>query len=133
VKNNLEVEMAQHPEELLQWAEEVSTHLAHLSKPVRWVLALYRFGMVVVGQCGRTTIAFFLAQVLGQSAETLERRLRESVSDAEDKKGDQRREMDVSTCFAPLLRWVISRWDDQEKRLALALDASNLGQLSMIG
>lgn len=120
--------MAQHPEELLQWADEVSTHLAHLSKPVRWVLALYSFGMVVVGQCGRTTIAFFLGQVLGQSTETVERRLRESVCDAQDKKGDQRCAMDVGTCFAPLLRWVISRWDDQERRLAVALDASNLGQ-----
>lgn len=120
--------MARHPDELLQWGEEVSTHLPHLSKPVRWVLALYSFGMVVVGQCGRTSIAFFLARLLEQSEASMERRLRESVYDAKDKRGTKRREIDVSTCFAPLLRWVVSQWANDEKRMAIALDASTLGQ-----
>jgi len=30
--------------------------------------------------------------------------------------------------FAPLLRWVLRWWSSDEQRLALAMDASNLGQ-----
>jgi hypothetical protein len=34
----------------------------------------------------------------------------------------------VTTCFASLLRWILRWWDWQEQRLALALDATTLGQ-----
>jgi hypothetical protein len=84
--------------------------------------------MVMVGQSGQASIACFLALVLGKSENTLRQQLRESLYDAADKRGRQRRAVDVTLCFAPLLGWVLSWWASVEKRLALALDATTLGQ-----
>src|SRR5262249_14874401 len=44
---------------------------------------------------------------------------------ASAKSGTQRRQLDVTTCFAPLLAWTLKGWPSN--RLALALDATNLG------
>jgi hypothetical protein len=120
--------MSQHPPALSQWAKEVSTHLDHLSKTEAWVLALYSFGMVMVGHCGRDSIACFLGAVLDKAENTLRQQLRESLYEAEDKRGTRRQAVEVQTCFAPLLGWVLSWWESEERRLALALDASTLGQ-----
>jgi hypothetical protein len=51
------------------------------------------------------------------------------VCDAADKKGAHRQTLDVHSCFVPLLAWVLSAWPPSEKRLALAMDATSLGQL----
>jgi hypothetical protein len=40
------------------------------------------------------------------------------------KSGTQRQELDVTTCFAPLLAWILKGWPST--RLALALDATSL-------
>src|SRR5260221_2118886 len=53
-------------------------------------------------------------------------RLREWCYGTDDKKGHKRRELDVSTCFAPLLQWILSLWPADQPRLALALDATAL-------
>jgi hypothetical protein len=68
-----------------------------------------------------------LSLLEGQREDALRQRLRELTYAAVDKKGEQRQELDVSSCFGPLLRWVVSWWAADEKRLALALDASTLG------
>ena len=52
--------------------------------------------------------------------------MREWCYGADDKKGDKRRELDVSTCFAPLLQWILALWPADQPRLALALDATTL-------
>src|SRR4029453_16104681 len=51
--------------------------------------------------------------------------LREFCYEASAKRGRQRQTLDVTTCFVPLLRWVLSWWQGQH--LALALDATHLG------
>jgi hypothetical protein len=61
---------------------------------------------------------------LKQKVSNLEQRLREWCYDAGDKQGCQRQEVEVSSCFVPLLRWVVSLWSDT--RLALSLDATSL-------
>jgi len=114
---------------LSQWVATVSTHLPALSKPQATVLGLWSFGMVLSKSCGLTSVAVFLAAVLGCKEATLRQRLREWYRDAEDKKGAQRQTLDVSSCFGPLLTWVLSAWPPNEKRLALAMDATSLGQL----
>lgn len=116
---------------LRSWVVTVSTHLPHLSKPQAVVLALWSFGMVLAQSCGLTSVAAALAPMLGQKENTVRQRLREAYQDANDKKGAggkgvQRRELDVTTCFAPLVRWVLSAWPANERRLALALDATSL-------
>ena len=58
----------------------------------------------------------------------MRQRLREITYEAGDKRGRQRREVDVTLCFAPLLRWVLRLWDSPTHDLALALDATTLRQ-----
>ncbi len=56
---------------------------------------------------------------------TTEQRLREWCYAAKDKAGQKRQELDVTTCFVPLLQWVISLWTGNV--IALAIDATTLG------
>jgi hypothetical protein len=120
--------MCHHPDSLSQWAYEVSTHLPGLTRCQAMVLAMYSYGTVILRCCGLSVISTFWAEVRGQSPNTLRQRLRESLYDAKDKRGEQRYEVDVTTCFAPLLQWILEWWGSDEQRLALALDATTLGQ-----
>ncbi len=117
------------PAGLSQWAETVSTHMAHLSKPVATVLALWSFGMVMTKSCGLSTVAGLVADLLQQRENSVRQRLREWYWDAADKQGQKRRQLEVAESFVPLLHWVLSYWPSHEKRLALAMDATNLTQL----
>jgi hypothetical protein len=116
------------PAGLSQWEQTVSTHRPALSPAQATVLALWSYGMVLARSCGITAGAALLAPLLGAKETTLRQRLRAWCYDAEDKRGTKRQQLDVSTCFAPLLRWVLAWWPAGEKRLALAMDASTLGQ-----
>jgi hypothetical protein len=117
------------PAGLSQWVETVSIHMPHMSRPVASVLALWSFGMVMSRSCGLTTVAGFLAGLLTQPENTVRQRLREWYRDAEDKRGEKRRQLDVAESFVPLLVWLLSYWPSTEKRLALAMDATTLAQL----
>jgi hypothetical protein len=117
-----------YPPELLTWVEEVSSHLPHLSTSQAQVPAWYSFAVSIVQSCGLSHVSGFLGYLLGQSEETVRQRLRESLYDAQDKRGSNRREVDVVACFAPLLHWVVSRWNSPDGWLFLALDATTLRQ-----
>jgi len=106
----------------------VQTHLPHLTKPVSTVLALWSLGMVLARSCGLTSVACTVAGVLGKNEDAARQQLREWCYDKEDKRGAHRQHWEVSTCFGPLLRWVLTWWDPTERRLALAMDATTLGQ-----
>ena len=113
---------------LSQWETIVSTYLPTLSRSQATVLALWSFGMVLARSCGITSVAALLAPLLGAKEPTVRQRLREWCYDAADKRGAKRQDLDVTTCFAPLLRWVLAWWPSDEPRLVLAMDASTLGQ-----
>lgn len=115
-----------HSEPLSQWMETVSTAFPKLSQPQAKELAFWSYGMVLAKACGITVVCAALAFQLGCSEASLVQRLREWCYGAQDKKGDKRRELEVSTCFAPLMRWLLSWWPADEPRLALALDATTL-------
>src|SRR6266513_3373172 len=115
-----------YPEPLSQWRETVSSAFPNLSLPQVTVLALWSYGMVLAKSCGITLVCAVLALQLGCSEARLVQRLREWCYGAKDKKGDKRRELDVSTCFAPLLKWILAWWPADQPRLALALDATTL-------
>jgi len=85
--------------------------------------------MVMTQSCGLTSVSAFLADLLQQRENTLRQRLREWYREAEDKRGTQRQAFDVHESFVPLLRWVLSYWPQDEKRLALAMDATTLAQV----
>ncbi len=115
-----------HPDPLSQWIETVSTMLPKLSRPQAKVLAYWSYGMVLARSCGITLVCAALALQVGSSEQSLLQRLREWCYSAGDKKGQKRRELDVSTCFGPLLQWILAWWPADHPRLALALDATTL-------
>ena len=80
--------------------------------------------MVMTGSCGLTTVSVFLATVMRQKENTVRQRLKEWYKNAEKKKGEKRQQLDVTTCFGPLLSWILSWWQSEEKQLANAIDAS---------
>jgi hypothetical protein len=115
-----------HQGALSQWQETVSRHLPHLSRPQAVVLAMWSFALIFVEHSGMTLVGAWLAELLGDSEGAWRQRLREWCYDAVDKKGEQRAQVEVQTCFGPLLSWILEWWKTGEKRLALALDASSL-------
>jgi hypothetical protein len=120
--------MSPYPKSITRWAEQVNSHLPHLSRPQAWVLALWSYAVQTLQCCGQSQVSYFLAQLLEQKPNTLRQRLREWTWDKAAKQGAQRQEVDVAACFAPLLAWVLSGWPTGERRLALALDATSLKQ-----
>lgn len=109
-----------------RWIRTVSTHLPHLSKCQAVVLAMWSYGMVLARSCALTAVVLILAPLLGYKENTLRQRLREWYYGAKDKKGKKRKELEVSSCFAPLLKWILSMW--HSKQLALVLDVTTLGE-----
>lgn len=116
--------MSRH-EQLSEWTTTVSTNMPQLSKPQATVLALWSFGIAFTRSCGRGTVATFLALLLEQKLACLEQRLYDWCLNASDKAGGKRQDVDVTTCFVPLLRWIVLLWSGTQ--LALTIDASSLG------
>jgi hypothetical protein len=114
---------------LYQWNAQVTKHFPHLSKPMAAGLALWSLGIVLAKSCSLTAVAWALVPLLGQGFYTLRERLRDLYREAPAKVGARRHakrtHLDVATCWAPWLRWVLCDWRGQQ--LALALDATSLG------
>lgn len=108
------------------WRSTIMTHLPHLSKSQAIGLALWSLGMVLARSCALTAVSAFMAEGLRQRENTVRQRLREWCYEAPAKRDAKRQEVQVATCFAPLLAWVLSWW--QGRQLAIALDATTLGQ-----
>ena len=102
-------------DQVSQWEQTVSSCMPQLSRPQAKVLALWSMTMIVVGSCGTTLVGAWLSCTVGGSEESWRQRLREWCYDARDKKGAQRSEVVVCSCFRPLLRWVLSWWVDAGK------------------
>src|SRR5258708_6952711 len=116
------------PDRLSQWSQQVSIAFAHLSKPQVWGLVLWSAGIALSGTAGITQISALLALVLEQQEQTVFQRLREWYLDAKHKSGKKRRELDVTSCFAPLLRWIVRLWGNGNRQMVLVLDATTLGE-----
>lgn len=116
--------MPRHPP-LYQWTDRVATRFPELPAPTAKVLALWAYGLVLAHACGLSTVAVHLAAVLRRKANTVRQRLKEFYKPAAKKKGRRRTELDPAVCCGPLLRWITDGWP--ERRLALALDVTNVG------
>lgn len=114
------------PAALSAWIAELESVFPHLSKPQVKVLAQYSLGMALAGRCGLCCVAFALARWLDQTFDAARERLRDWYCGASDKSGRKRRELDVESCFAPLLAWVLRDWAGDE--LPVALDVTTLGE-----
>ena len=111
---------------LYQLNDIVGKRFTHLSKPMAGCLALWTLGMIVARSCSLTAVAWALEPILQQKFYTLRERLRDLYREAPAKAGVKRRDLDVRTCWAPWLTWVMDGWHG--KQLALAVDATSLGQ-----
>jgi hypothetical protein len=111
---------------LSEWTHELSNRMPHLSKPQVVVLALWSYGIALTKSCGRRTVAVLLALLLHTNEDAIEQRLQEWCCDAEDKSGKKRRALDVTTCFVPLLCWIVALWTGTA--IALTVDATALGE-----
>lgn len=88
--------------------------------------------MVISHSCGLTTVSSSLALLMGVKENSIRQRIREWYYAKDDKRGEGRCELEVSSSFVPLLRWILSWWPVNEKRLALAMDATNLGNVLVV-
>jgi hypothetical protein len=110
---------------LYSWIGQVVSAFPRLSRPQATVLALYSFGAILAHRCDLNSVAVTLAALMDVGYLTIRSRLQEFYQPASAKSGTRRRELDVATCFAPLLAWTLKGWPSN--RLALALDATSLG------
>jgi hypothetical protein len=120
-----QVEKMPYPTELDYWTEEVSTEFAQLSRTQAKVLALYSYGMAMTQHSGQTIVSTFLGLLLGQSIANLRQRLREWTYEGAQKRGEQRRTVEVAGHFAGLLSLILRYWH-KPKQLVLALDVTYL-------
>lgn len=117
-----------HNKYLKDWSKIVSHHFSHLSLPEVTGLATWSFGMVITRSSSLTRVSKFIAKINGEKSNTVKQRLKEWYQDSKAKKGKKRKELDVKKCFAPLLKWILSIWNSEEKWLPLAIDATYVGQ-----
>lgn len=110
-----------------QWQKQVGEWLPKLSGPQAKVLGLLSYGIVILNGCGLTRLSNGLAKIQKVPASGLRQRLREFYYEAEAKRGEKRRAVDVQVCFGDLLRTILRDWEGKQE-LALALDASTLGK-----
>jgi hypothetical protein len=99
------------------------TTAPHRTKPQATVLALWSFGIACTRSCGRSTVATFLALLLGQTVANLEQRLYAWCLDAKDKAGRTRIDLEVTSCFVPLLAWIVRLWTTTQIALTIAATA----------
>jgi hypothetical protein len=109
------------PSVCYQLEATLAEHLPELRPAQRRGLALWVYGAVLARSACQTAV---LAALLSTGhIETVRQRLREWLYDGPDRAAPCRSSLDVTLCFAPLLRWVLSWW--QGSSLALAIDATN--------
>src|SRR5215471_5676216 len=96
--------------QLYAWLAALTSAFPGLSAAEVRGLAWFSFGMVLAQSCSVTAVAVQLADLLGQKVDTVKQRLREWYCEAAAKAGRRRRQLDVRTCFSPLLRWVLRDW-----------------------
>lgn len=116
--------MPRHPQ-LYAWTQRIATHAPDHPPAQVAALAEWSFGLVLAHACGLSAVAVALAAVLGQAVNTTRQRLREWYQPAAAKAGRGRTELDPAGWTGPLVRWVTAGW--AERRVALALDVTNLG------
>ena len=114
-----------YPKELENWLEEVSSAFPNLNRRQKQVLALYSYGMALTKHCGQTIVCVFLALLLEIKSQNIRQRLKEFTYEAGQKRGVQRREVNVAAQFEPLLAWVIQQWTDKQK-LIFGVDVTYL-------
>src|SRR4051812_16109143 len=112
------------PPQLHPMEEALAERLPGLRPPRRRGLALWVLGAILARSACQSAV---LAALLPWAPyHALRQRLREWLRDGADKATPCAAQVEIETCFAPLLRWVLAWWRGRE--LALAIDATAHGE-----
>ena len=111
------------PRECCQVQQVIETHLPHLTQSQLTGLAWWVCGTILAGSACQNAVASALST--RGNWNNLRKYLREWLYDGGDRARPCKAELDVSLCFAPLLRWVLAWWCSG--RLALAVDPTLKG------
>ena len=111
------------PRETYQVQQTIETHLPHLSQPQLAGLVLWVCGAILAGSACQNAVASALSP--WRSWNNLRQYLREWLYDGSDRARPCKTQLDVTLCFAPLLRWVLTWW--VSGRLAVAIDPTLKG------
>jgi hypothetical protein len=90
-------------------------------------LATWSFGMVMTRSSSLTQVANFIAQIEEEPFQTVRSRLKEWYQPATAKKGSHRANLEVKSCFVPLLSWILDLLPPSQHQIALAIDATSIG------
>lgn len=113
------------PREAYPFHDALATHLPHLRPAQHRGLALWVLGTILAGSACQAAVLLALRPLVGPRAlHALRRRLHECFVAGAEKAVPCHPQLDVATCFAPLLRWVLAWWHGDT--LPLALDATYL-------
>jgi hypothetical protein len=113
---------------LKEWSKIVSARMPQLSIPEAIGLATWSFGMVMTRSSSLTQVTNFIAQIEEESFQTVRSRLKEWYQPAAAKKGSHRASLEVKSCFVPLLSWVLDLLPATQQQIALAMDATSIGE-----
>ena len=111
------------PRECCQVQQVIEAHLPHLTQSQLTGLAWWVCGTILAGSACQNAVASALST--RGNWNNLRQYLREWLYDGGDRARPCQTELDVSLCFAPLLRWVLAWWCSG--RLALAVDPTLKG------
>ena len=111
------------PRETYQIQQTIETHLPRLSQPQLTGLVLWVCGAILAGSACQNAVASALSP--WGRWNNLRQYLREWLYDGSDRTSPCQTQLDVTLCFAPLLRWVLAWW--RSGRLALAIDPTLKG------
>ena len=94
------------PSETYQIRQTIETHLPHLSQPQLAGLALWVCGAILAGSACQNAAASALSP--WRKWNNLRQRLREWLYDGSARARPCKTQLDLTLCFAPLLRWVLT-------------------------
>lgn len=107
-----------YPRQYYQMREVIAERFPNLRPAQQSGLALWVYGTVLAGSACQNAVVAALV-VLGKW-DAVRQHLREWLYDGPDKAAPCQTQVEVSLCFGPLIRWVLSWW--QGRDLALAID-----------
>jgi hypothetical protein len=111
------------PSECYQMYQCIAQYFPNLRPAQQRGLALWVYGTILAQSATQSAVIAALL-TLGR-ANTIRQYLREWLYDGSHKAAPCKTQVQVSGCFAPLLRWILSWW--QGRQLALAIDTTMHG------
>lgn len=113
------------PDACYQMLETIDTHFSPCLLPSqRRCLACWVYGTITAQSACQNAVIAALLPVCGSTFGALRQYLREWLYDGENKAAPCHTQVAITTCFVPLLRWVLSLWRGDD--LTLAIDVTNL-------